>query len=152
MTRNKTVGLALAGIATLGVLGVSVLSASGAPRAVDVKTGVQSAAAGVNEGTKAQAPGIAMRPITPVDPSVVGEYGKYGGCTPGYGRAKGGAKGCLPPISPSAVAMGMTEQEHPWTCVEVRKLLPKGISVSVKGVDPIGLDRNDDGLACGVGD
>ena len=152
MTGRKRVALALAGIATMGVLGASVLSASGAPRAVDPKTGVQSAATGVNDSTKVQAPGIAMRPITPVDPSVVGDYGKFGGCTPGYGRATGAGKGCLPPISPSAVAMGMTEQQHPWTCAEVRVLLPKGISVSVKGVDPIGLDRNKDGIACGTGD
>ena len=152
MRTRKRVGLALIAAATVGALGIGVLSASGAPQKVNPRTGVQTEAAGVNAGTKAQAPGIAMRPIKPVDPSVAGDYGRYGGCTPGYGRATGAGKGCLPPISPSAVAMGMTEQEHPWTCAEVRVLLPLGISVSNKGVDPIGLDRNKDGIACGAGD
>ena len=147
MKGKRILGLAVSGLIVGGVLTFSV-AASGAPPTVDAKTGVRAEAAGVNNGTKDQAPGIVMRPITPVDPAVVGKYGKAGGCTPGYGRGKA----CLPPIAPSAVAMGMTAQQHPWSCAEVRTILPKGIRLNSKGTDPLALDRNNDGLACGTGD
>ena len=147
MKGKRLLGLTVAGLTMGGVLTFSV-AASGAPPEVDARTGVRAQAAGVNEGTKKQATGIVMRPITPVDPSVVGKYGKAGGCTPGYGRGKA----CLPPIAPSAVAMGMTADPHPWSCAEVRTLLPKGIRLNSPGTDPLALDRNKDGVACGTGD
>ena len=147
--RGKTAaGVTLVGLTTVGVLLAGALTATGAPKDVDPRTGVRTDAAGVNEGRKAQAPGIVMRPVRPLADNRVGVYGRAGGCTPGYGRGKA----CLPPIAPSAVAMRMTAAQHPWTCREVKVLLPRGIRVNTPGVDPVGLDRNRDGLACGVGD
>ena len=147
MNRKRAMGLTFAGLTTAGVLGVSV-AASSAPPEINPRTGVRAEAAGVNNGSKDQATGVAMRPITSVDPSVVGKYGKAGGCTPGYGRGKA----CLPPTAPSAVAMGMTAEQHPWACAEVRTILPKGIRLNTASVDPFGLDRNKDGVGCGPGD
>lgn len=147
MTRKPVLALAVAGLLAGGAVASSV-AASGAPPEVDLKTGVRAQAAGVNQGTKSQASGVRMRPIAPVDPAVVGKYGKAGGCTPGYGKGKA----CLPPIAPSAVAMGMTAEEHPWSCAEVRTILPQGIRLNIVGTDPLGLDRNHDGIACGTGD
>lgn len=152
MNKRRVFGLSVAGLATAGVLVAtdgSVLAASGAPVNPNPRNGVRSEAAGVNEGTKVQARGVRMRPIDKVADKVAGDYGKYGGCTPGYGKGKA----CLPPIAPAAVAMHMTAAEHPWSCTDVRRLvLPRGIRLNAKGVDPLGLDKNGDNVACGAGD
>ena len=143
----------MAGLATWLVTSGSTRSSANPQRATPhhvVKVAdVDPEAKGVNEGTKKQAAGIKMKPITRVDAEkVAGRYGESAGCVPGYGRAKQ----CLPPVSPAAVAMKMTAEEHPWDCDEVRKLFRSGIAVNKKGVDPLRLDYNRDGVACGHGD
>lgn len=57
---------------------------------------------------------------------------------------------CLPAVPPSAAAMGMNELTMPWTCAEVRTLLPEGIKVS--GTDVLRLDTNQNEVACDAKD
>ncbi len=100
-------------------------------------SGVNSDAAGVNEGTKKQATNVKMnkRDIKPGE--VLPKAGVLvNGCVAGYG---GGAS-CLPAPRP-----GQT-----WTCEKVRLILPAGIAVT--GKDSLKLDSNKDKIACGPGD
>lgn len=115
--------------------------------------GVNPGAAGVNEGTKEQASGVAMGPARRDDPGeVLSDVVKNGGCTPGYGTGVG----CLPAVPPSHAAHADHDMTTAWTCAEARTLLPDGIAVSpaAPGValDPLGLDTDADGVACGAGD
>lgn len=80
-----------------------------------------------------------------------------GGCLAAYGATGQ----CLPVIPPSqsAHAQAMTDagldpatMQHVWLCSEVRQYFSEGIAVRVAGVDPLELDRSDDGVACGEGD
>lgn len=107
-------------------------------------------AKGVDEGNKKQATGTKTRKdAPPVTAEQLYQKGDFSaGCTIGYGHGKA----CLPVTPPSAGAMGMTVKQMPWTCTEVRTLLPAGILLDVKGVDPAHLDTNGDGTACGQGD
>ena len=150
--RGAALGVVLAGVATAGLLLVgdaSLLSANGAALEPPPGRGVRADAAGVNEGTKRQAPGIVLRPVDPAGTgSVLGQYGADGGCTPGYGKGRA----CLPPTSPAAAQMGMTSDEHAWTCADVRMLLPQGIRLDQRGTDPLRLDADGDGVACSAGD
>jgi hypothetical protein len=143
MTKIKAAAMTAAAAGLLLAAGVGALSANGAAKPPKPVAAVRADAAGVNEGTKDQAAGVQMRPIKPGDSAIVGKSGQYGGCTPGYGRGRE----CLPPASADGRPAGA-----PWTCVEVAALLPKGIRLNVKGVDPLGLDSNGDGIACGTGD
>ena len=146
---TATAAAVLAGLATGGALLVGGASAVGAPPDEPPGKGVRPQAAGVNEGTKRQASGVRMRPIEAGDPQrVLGTGGQYGGCTPGYGRGRA----CLPPTSRAAVAMGMTADAHPWTCRDVRELLPRGIGLDRQGADPLRLDTDGNGTACSAGD
>lgn len=147
--------IAMALVVTWGISTKGLPSASGDPKRpvphhVVKVADVDPEAAGVNEGDKEQASGVKMKSIPKIDnKKVMGESGEFGGCTEGYGRGKQ----CLPPVSPAAVAMKMTAEEHPWDCGEVAKLFPKGIAVNKKGAaDPLRLDYNRDGIACGAGD
>jgi hypothetical protein len=143
---SKVSRIALAGAVAAGTAVLALVlgnSATGAPKPPKPVAAVRADAAGVNEGTKDQAAGVQMRPIKPGDSAIVGKSGQYGGCTPGYGRGRE----CLPPASADGRPAGA-----PWTCAEVASLLPKGIRLNVRGVDPLGLDTNGDGIACGTGD
>ncbi len=68
------------------------------------------------------------------------------GCLIDYG----GGQGCLPAVPPAAADMGMDEVSMPWTCAQVRAVLPRGIKVT--GRDVLRLDANKDKVACGKGD
>lgn len=116
------------------------------PTAHEDHKGVDPGAGAVNDGRKGQATAITLRPdLHPIQPGQLYAKGDYSaGCTIGYGRGKA----CLPVTPPSAGAMEMSVKAMPWTCMEVRTLLPKGIAVDVRGVDPARLDRNGDGIAC----
>lgn len=116
----------------------------------EVHKGVDPGAAGVGEGTKKQAAAVQLTAdLHPAQPSQVHTKGDYSaGCTVGYGHGRA----CLPTTPPSAGAMNMSVTQMPWTCSELRTLLPNGIAVDVKNVDPARLDSNHDGVACGVGD
>ena len=138
------------GLASLGPVAPPLVAAGHR-----VGVGVHTDAAGVNAGTAVQARGITMRPIpralasAAADASgALGVYGPHGGCTPGYGRGLA----CLPPVSPAAAAMRMSALEMPWTCADVRTLMPAGIALDRLGLDPLHLDRNGDGTACSPGD
>lgn len=117
---------------------------------IESHKGVEGGADGVNQGKKKQAAAVQLTPdIHPVSPTQLFSKGDYtAGCTVGYGHGKA----CLPITPPSAGAMNMSVAQMPWTCAEARTLLPKGIQVDVKGVDPAHLDSNHDGIACGAGD
>lgn len=139
MVKTKAPVLWIALIAVVVVIvGGFYATASGAPNGPIGKNDVRAEAAGVNEGTKKQATAVRMRPADAAPDAVAGDFGKFGGCVPGYGKGKA----CLPPAA----------QTSAWTCAEVRAVLPKGIAVNKKDDDALKLDKNSDGTACGVGD
>lgn len=107
-------------------------------------------AAGVNEGTKQQAAEVALQAAPKVDPTdLLPAHGLTNGCVAGYGRGTV----CLPQTPPSHAGHGGTQDMSGyWTCAESRTLLPDGIVVDRPGTDPLGLDSNGDGTACGAGD
>ncbi|HEY5881426.1 MAG TPA: hypothetical protein VIU11_21130 [Nakamurella sp.] len=106
-------------------------------------------AAGVNEGTKQQAAGVDLAPAPVVDPSDVLPNGLVNGCVAGYGR---GVQ-CLPKTPPGHAGHGSGQDMSVYcTCAQARTLLPDGITVDAAGADPLGLDSNRDGTACGAGD
>jgi hypothetical protein len=62
---------------------------------------------------------------------------------------------CLPQTPPSHAAHAALTGEdlsRYWTCTEVRTLLPQGVVVDTTGSDPLALDSEGDGTACGDGD
>lgn len=148
---------ALIGAAVIcSLTGASLVVANSAGAAASVAAtvkGVDPGAADTNRAGHTQATGVIMHRITPAEaaaatqPKDVTLLGA-GGCTPGYGK---GAV-CLPITPPSAGAMGMTVTQMPWTCAEVRTLIPAGIVLNNPVKDPAHLDVNKDGIACGAGD
>ncbi|MEX5301198.1 hypothetical protein [Kocuria sabuli] len=80
-----------------------------------------------------------------------------GGCLAEYGEAGQ----CLPTVPPSLAkhvrdmeqaGQDVSSMPHHWDCAEVRTFFPEGIAVRQAGVDPQGLDTDEDGTACGAGD
>ncbi len=163
--------LAVTGAAlTAAVVGVHVTGASGAPAPRTLaqalraphgpaagdplwqgpaREGVAPDAAGVDQGTKRQAGSVRLGPAAAVTPDQLLSAGdRSGACTIGYGRGRV----CLPTTPPSAGQMGMSVLQMPWTCTEVRTLLPAGLPLNSRGNDPAHLDGNGDGTACGTGD
>jgi hypothetical protein len=111
-------------------------------------------AAGVNEPAPRQAQGIMMTPDRDrgLDAGDVSDTALAGGCVPGYGTDGE----CLPPIPPRLAAehaghrgMDGPEMARFYTCEDVRALVPDGLATEK---DPLGLDSNKDGIACGKGD
>jgi hypothetical protein len=123
--------------------------------------GVNTQAEGVNSGTVAQARGIQMRVEAPgrIPRDRIGS-GPTGGCVLGYGRGDA----CLPTVPPGVQAHAghggtLADLSDRWTCARVRHLFAEGIAVNSQsdglgpdGRDPLGLDTNGDGQACGPGD
>ena len=113
---------------------------------------VDQQAGGVNDGTKEQAAAVQLRPAPSVAPEqVLPSAGQVNGCETGYGRGVV----CLPQTPPSHAAHAALTGEdlsRYWTCTEVRTLLPQGVVVDTTGSDPLALDSNGDGTACGVVD
>ncbi|MEV4900700.1 hypothetical protein AB0K08_05085 [Citricoccus sp. NPDC055426] len=108
----------------------------------------------VNDPEPEQAEGIKMTSDKGkgLDPDDVSDTAMAGGCVPGYGS--GGV--CLPPVPPRlaeehAGHAGMSGMEMAafYNCNDVRDLIPRGIETVG---DPLGLDSNGDGIACGKGD
>ncbi|MGG7652443.1 MULTISPECIES: hypothetical protein [Kocuria] len=80
-----------------------------------------------------------------------------GGCLAEYGEAGQ----CLPTVPPSLAkhvrdmekaGQDVSSMPHHWDCEEVRTFFPDGIVVRQAGVDPQGLDVDEDGTACSAGD
>lgn len=130
----------------------NVAGLSTAPAAEQVYQGVDADAVGVNDGSKRQATDVTMQPAPIVNPSdVLPTNGLVNGCVAGYGR---GVQ-CLPQTPPSHAAHAASSREDMsgyWTCAEARTLLPDGIVVDSPAGDPLRLDSNKDGTACGAGD
>jgi hypothetical protein len=154
-TRSRTlrtrIGAFVVGAALIGAGAgaATALNASAGPPHQTSLADAASQAHGI--GARRLASGLdgASRPDT--DPTqVVGDTeAKIGGCETAYGKPGQ----CLPEVPPSQaehVAMGHM-QPH-WECGEVRTMFAKGLKLRAKGVDPLGLDRNGDGTACGKGD
>ncbi|WP_394162023.1 hypothetical protein [Galactobacter valiniphilus] len=99
-----------------------------------------------------------LKPAPKVAPEdVLGSERGTGGCLKEYGQTGQ----CLPPVPPSqaehvsqmlAAGQDPSAMTHPYRCTEVRTMFATGLIVRVSGVDPQGLDRNGDGVACGRGD
>jgi hypothetical protein len=131
----------------------SLAQAAGRPASVPVgpkvdgSVGLNPDAVGVNNGRKKQAQsGPRSRVAKPED--VLSEASVTGGCRPEYGpRGE-----CLPFIPPSHVHHPDHDMDQAWTCEEARTLHPRGIRLKDRGTDPLGLDVNGDGIACGAGD
>lgn len=100
--------------------------------------GIKRPAAGITGGQRR----------APVDPDdVLSRTGARGGCIPEYGE--GGQ--CLPARHPSANASAKATANfaRTWTCADVREVFPEGISTTD---DPLDLDTDGDGTACGPTD
>jgi len=114
--------------------------------------GVDQQAGGVNDGTKEQAAAVQLQRAPSVAPEqVLPSAGQVNGCATGYGRGVV----CLPQTPPSHAAHAALTGEdlsRYWTCTEVRTLLPQGVVVDTTGSDPLALDSEGDGTACGDGD
>lgn len=124
------------------------------PEAVVPIAGVAPEADGVNEPEPEQAEGIKMTSDKGkgLDAGDVSDTAMAGGCVPGYGTDGE----CLPPVPPRLAAehaghVGMDGHAMAmfYTCEDVRALIPDGLTTEG---DPLGLDSNDDGIACGKGD
>lgn len=107
--------------------------------------GVTPEGAGVNDGTTKQAPGLTLRPLARGEQDAgVNDAARTGGCAPGYGDGRS----CLPVAPPSAAQHAGHNVEVVWTCEELLTLFPQGIPLQVRGVDPLGLDKDGNGIAC----
>lgn len=94
-------------------------------------------------GPAAEITGEQARP--PVDPDdVLSATAARGGCALDYGDPGQCLPVQPPSASPQAAAPGA------WTCAEVRQLFPDGLAVH--GTDPLHLDGDGNGIACGPGD
>lgn len=111
-------------------------------------------AEGVNESAPEQAGGIEMLPDESrgLDAHDVSDTALAGGCLPGYGTDGE----CLPPVPPRLAAehaghagMDGPEMAMFYNCRDVRALIPEGLATTE---DPLNLDSNGDGVACGRGD
>lgn len=111
-------------------------------------------AEGVNQPDPKQAEGIKMTPDKDrgLGAGDVSDTALAGGCLPGYGSEGQ----CLPPIPPRLAAehAGHAGMDGPkmavfYNCEDVRALVPDGLATEK---DPLGLDSNKDGIACGKGD
>lgn len=144
-------GAMTAGLLTAGLGAGAAAPAPSPATTTRSATGISPQAAGVNEGTKRQGAAVVMRPArtdSAGDDRLAGVAGATGGCTPGYGRGRA----CLPLTPLSVVRTGGLIAEARWTCAELRSLIPAGIRLDARGQDPLLLDRNGDGTACGAGD
>lgn len=138
------VGLALATAGT-----ATALNAGAAPPHQTSLDEAASQPRGI--GARKLASGLDRAPRPDTDPKqVAGDTAtKTGGCLTAYGRPGQ----CLPEVPPSqAEHVAMGHMEPLWECAEVRTIFRSGLAVRVKGVDPLRLDRNHDGTACGTKD
>lgn len=120
-------------------------------KAVDPKDRASERAGGTPQGSAL--PTTRMTEEEALDRARTQVAARTAGCVPEYGAGQG----CLPVASPGQVRhdqqMGpMPGMTIPWTCPELRVLVPAGLALSSPGVDPQHLDINGDGLACGTGD
>ncbi|MDE8667812.1 hypothetical protein PY310_04360 [Pseudarthrobacter sp. H3Y2-7] len=107
--------------------------------------GVTPEGAGVNDGTTKQAADLPMRSLARGEQDAgVNDAARTGGCAPGYGDGRS----CLPVVPPSAAQHAGHNVQVVWTCEELLTLFPQGIPLQVRGVDPLGLDKDGNGIAC----
>jgi hypothetical protein len=149
---NVSTRVAVVVVAWTGVVGVGVVMTTQATADPRPWTSLSEAAAkpagigdrGVAEGVRgSDRSDTAVRSVLPSP-----EAGS-GGCERAYGD--GGQ--CLPVVPPSQAehVAGGHGKAH-WSCKEVRRYFADGLVVAEVGVDPLDLDRDEDGTACGVGD
>jgi hypothetical protein len=118
--------------------------------------GLDPQAGGVGDGSNTQqGSGVPLSSDTGKGngPNDITDTALAGGCHPDYGGLSGA---CLPPVPPRLGQTGAgyggmdpMELSKQYTCSDVRALIPRGIEVRV---DSLGLDSNQDGVACGEGD
>lgn len=107
--------------------------------------GVTPEGKGVNNGTTKQAPGLKMRELARGEQDAgINDAARTGGCAPGYGDGRS----CLPVAPPSAAGHAGHGAKAAWTCEELLTLFPQGIPLQVRGTDPLGLDKDGNGIAC----
>lgn len=151
---NRKVVLSTLVLALL-VLGVGTFASSSSASKKLPPTSLAQAMSGEHKGVGAQS----LRPSGQTRGANKAPKGKkvtkdgvtvaLNGCVVGYGNNGQ----CLPDTPGSASEMGMTRQQMPWQCEEVRLSFPAGLQVGKgEGKDPLHLDSNKDGTACGIGD
>ena len=145
--------IALAGLASALVLGAASAAAVSASAEPPTFTTLAEAAAqphGIGqEGEVAKAiKGDKEKKVKPEDVFKTNSS-KRGGCIPFY--SLGGQ--CLPTVPPSqAEHVAAGHMKPKWECSEVRTLFAQGITLERGSADPLRLDTNKDGVACGTGD
>lgn len=121
--------------------------APGREALTDGSVGLNPDAAGVNDGSKkVSRTGKPAKAAKPED--VLAPLSNRGGCLPDYGRPGQ----CLPVVPPSHAAHADHDMSKAWTCAEVRLGFKDGIVLVKKGRDPLGLDRDGNGVACSARD
>lgn len=117
--------------------------APGREKLVDGSVGVNPEASGVNDGSKkVTRTGKPAKAAKPED--VLAPFSNRGGCLPDYGKPGQ----CLPVVPPSHAAHADHDMSKAWTCAEVRLGFKDGIVLAKRGKDPLGLDRDGNGVAC----
>ncbi len=159
---SVTVGSVAAVLVATSSEGTGLAPVTAAVAATDGEiAGVNPGASGVNTGDKKQASGVKMHVQKParIPKDSIGS-GVTGGCVLGYGKGLN----CLPTVPPGEIAHAqhagsVADLSARWTCSQVWLLFPDGLEVNrakdgvgSEGVDPLGLDSNRDGVACGEGD
>lgn len=121
------------------------------------ETGLADAASDPSPSGRDPAAVPAPRSAVGPEDVLAGSADTLGGCHPAYGEDGQ----CLPEVPPSlaqhlqdmlGAGLDPSTMPHPWQCGEAREYFPNGIRVRVPDLDPLELDRNGDGTACGPED
>jgi hypothetical protein len=145
--------IALAGLASALVLGgisVTTLNASAEPPTFTTlaEAAAQPHGIGQEEEVAKDVKGDKEKKVKPEDVFKTNSS-KRGGCIPAY--SLGGQ--CLPTVPPSqAEHVAAGHMKPTWECSEVRTMFAQGITLQRGSADPLQLDTNKDGVACGTGD
>lgn len=145
--------LALASFASALVVGgasVATLSASAAPPTLTTLAEAAAQPHGIGQESEVakDVKGSKDKKVKPEDVFKTSSS-KRGGCVPFY--SLGGQ--CLPTVPPSqAEHVAAGHMKPKWECPEVRTMFAQGIELQRGSADPLKLDTNKDGVACGTGD
>lgn len=146
-TRVAVVLVAWSGVAGVGV--TMLTQATADPRPYTSLAEAAQKPVGIGDHRVAEGVRGGTRPDTSARSVLPSPEAANGGCDHDYGDSGQ----CLPLVPPSQAAHVAAGHATPrWTCKEFRRYFADGLVVVVTGVDPLRLDGNADGVACGPGD